>query len=243
MSETERLYNKNTGAAGTQDLAYSEGLRKYMLGVYNYMSLGIVATALIGLFFVMNPAAIGIFAGPVRFVPFVGILALGWFAPKMIMNGSKATAHAAFWGYVALWGLLIGPMVAIYAGLGMGAMVVQAFFITSAVFASMSLYGYTTKKDLAPMGKFLFMASIGLLLAIVVNIFLQSSLFSLITSGLVVVVFSAVTAYETQMIRNLYIEGGGETNERSGIIGAFMLYGTFVTLFVHILNILGIMRD
>ena len=243
MAETERLYEQNRGAAGTRDLAFSEGLRKYMLGVYNYMALGIAATALVGLFFVMNPTAIGVFAGPIRFVPFVGILALGWFAPRMIMGGSKAVAHGAYWGYVALWGLLIGPVVGIYAGLGMGALVVQAFFITSSVFAAMSLYGYTTKKDLAPMGKFLFMASVGLLIAIVVNVFLQSSMFSLITSGLVVLVFSGVTAYETQMIRNLYVEGGGEQNDRSAIFGAFALYGTFVTLFIHILNILGIMRD
>jgi FtsH-binding integral membrane protein len=241
MSETERLYKRNAGTADA--LAFSEGLRSYMLGVYNYMALGIAATALIGLFFVMNPAAIQVFAGPVRFVPFVGILALGWFAPRMIMNGSKATAHGAYWGYVALWGLLIGPVVGIYAGLGLGAEVVKAFFITSSVFAAMSLYGYTTKKDLSGWGKFLFMASVGLLVAIVVNVFIGSTVFSLVTSSLVVLVFSAVTAYETQMIRNLYVEGGGEMNERSSIFGAFALYGSFVTLFIHILNILGIMRE
>lgn len=241
MSETERLYRQNEGA-GT-GVAYDEGLRKYMLGVYNYMAMGIAATALVGLFFVMNPSAIAAFAGPVKWLPFVGILALGWFAPKLIMGGSAAVAHGAYWGYVALWGLLIGPVVGIYAGLGMGIEVVKAFFITSSIFAAMSLYGYTTKRDLAPMGKFLFMASVGLLIAIVVNIFIGSSLMSFITSGLVVLVFSGVTAWETQMIKNLYRQGGGEQNNRFAIFGAFALYGTFVTLFIHILNILGLARE
>ena len=110
-------------------------------------------------------------------------------------------------------------------------------------FAGLSLWGYTTKKDLSGWGKFLFMASVGLLIAIVVNFFIGSTMGSLIISSLVVIVFSAVTAYETQMIRNLYVEGGGEMNERSSIFGAFALYGSFVTLFIHVLNILGIMRD
>jgi hypothetical protein len=107
----------------------------------------------------------------------------------------------------------------------------------------MSLLGYTTKRDLSGMASFLFMATIGLLVAIVVNaIFFQSGMASLITSSLVVLVFSGVTAYETQMIKSLYTEGGA-MNERASIFGAFALYGSFVTLFVHILNILGIMRD
>ena len=242
MSETERLYNRNKGAAGTADLAHSEGLRKYMLGVYNYMALGVAATGLIAFFFVTNPA-LAATVGGLGFIPFIALLALGWFAPKIIMSGSRGAAHATYWGYVALWGVLIGPMIAAYFGLGLAGMVTQAFFISTSIFLAMSLYGYTTKKDLSGWGKFLFMATIGLLIAIVVNFFIGSSMVSLIVSSLVVVVFSAVTAYETQMIRNLYVEGGGEMNERSSIFGAFALYGSFVTLFIHVLNILGIMRD
>ena len=222
--------------------AIDEGLRSYMLGVYNYMALGIAATALIAMLMVANPAIASIFLGPVKFVPFIGILAIGFFAPRMIFSGSPAMAHGVYWLYVALWGALIGPVIAVYVGAGLATEVYKAFFITASVFGALSLYGYTTKRDLAPMGKFLFMASVGLLLAIVVNIFVQSTLFSLITSCGVVLVFSGVTAWETQMIKNLYQEGAHEMNKRASILGAFALYGSFVTLFIHILNILGIMR-
>ncbi|MEM1381747.1 MAG: Bax inhibitor-1/YccA family protein [Pseudomonadota bacterium] len=237
MSETERLYQQRTGA-----VAFDEGLRKYMLGVYNYMALGIAGTALIAFFLLLNPPVASAIIS-VRFIPFIGIIGLGFLAPRMIMNGSAAMAHGAYWGYVALWGMLIGPIVASFVGAGLAGIVAQAFFITATVFLAMSLYGYTTKKDLSPMGKFLFMASIGLLIAIVVNFFLGSELLSFGISALVVVVFSGVTAYETQMIKNLYVQGGGEQNNRMAIFGAFALYGTFVTLFIHILNLLALSRD
>ncbi|WP_031554314.1 Bax inhibitor-1 family protein [Parvularcula oceani] len=240
MSETERLYNKNR--AGTGAVAFDEGLRRYMIGVYNYMALGVAATALIAFAFLMSPAAMQTVAG-LSFIPFIALIALGWFAPRLIMNGSKATAHGAYWAYVALWGVLIGPFVAGYIGMGMAGLVAQAFFISASIFAAMSLYGYTTKKDLSGWGKFLFMASIGFLVAIVVNFFIASTMFSLLISFGVVLLMSAITAFETQMVRNLYVEGAGEMNERSSIFGAFALYGSFITLFIHILNILGIMRE
>lgn len=238
MSETERLQQR----AGTGAAVYDEGLRKYMLGVYNYMAMGIAATALVAFFFLTNQAALQ-FAMGLRFIPFIGIIALGFLAPRMIFNGSGAMAHGAYWGYVALWGMLIGPFVAGYVGLGLAGMVAQAFFITSTIFLATSLYGYTTKKDLSGWGQFLFMASVGLLVAIVVNFFLGSEMLSFLISGAVVLVFSAVTAYETQMIMNLYAQGAGEMNNRAAIFGAFALYGSFVTLFIHILNLLALSRD
>ena len=243
MSETERLYKRNVGAADT--VAFSEGLRSYMLGVYNLMALGIFATAAIATFFVMNPAAAQPFlTTPLRWLPFVGVLGMGFVAPSIIMGKSKGAAQAAYWAYVALWGLLIGPVVAAYVGLGLGSLVIQAFFIASAIFVALSLYGYTTKRDLAPMAKFLFMAMVGLLVLIVANaLFFHNPMASLLISGAVVLVISAVTAYETQMIRNLYVEGAGSMNERSSIFGAFALYGSFVTLFIHILNILRLTND
>ncbi len=239
MSETERLYRKN---AGTATAAFDEGLRKYMLGVYNLMAMGVAATAVIALVFLNVPGLAQTVAG-LSFIPFIALLALGWFAPRLIMNGSRTAAQGAYWAYVALWGVLIGPMIAAYVGMGLAGMVAQAFFISASVFLAMSLYGYTTKKDLSGWGRFLFMASVGLLIAIVVNFFFYSEMISLLISSAVVLVFSAVTAYETQMIRNLYAQGAGEQNERAAIFGAFALYGSFVTLFIHVLNILGIMRD
>ena len=236
MAETDRLYEQ-TGA-----VAFDEGLRKYMLGVYNLMAMGVAGTAIIALVFINVPALAATVAG-LSFIPFIALLGLGWFAPRLIVSGSRTTATMTYWAYVALWGVLIGPMIAAYVGAGLAGMVAQAFFIAASVFLAMSLYGYTTKKDLSGWGRFLFMASVGLLIAIVVNFFLGMEIVSLGISSLVVLVFSAVTAYETQMIKNLYAQGAGEANERAAIFGAFALYGSFVTLFIHILNILGIMRD
>jgi FtsH-binding integral membrane protein len=239
MSETNRLHQRT----GTGALAYDEGLRKYMLGVYNYMALGIAGTALIALAFIQNPQWIATVGG-LGFVPFIGVLAVGWFAPKVIFSGNRSMAFGAYALYVALWGVLIGPFVAATALGPQGAAdVALAFFIAASIFMAMSLYGYTTKKDLSPMAKFLFMAGIGFLVLIVANFFIQSTGFSFLISAGVILYISAVTAYETQMIKNLYVEGASEQNERAAIFGAFALYGSFVTLFIHVLNLLGIMRD
>jgi hypothetical protein len=242
MNEPRRQYGARV--AGARGVAIDEGLRQYMLGVYNYMALAVAGTGVISLLIASNPALIyQIAATPLKWLAFAGILGLGWFAPRVIFSGSKAAAHIMFWAYAAMWGVLIAPMLFFFQQQGAAQDIYRAFFITASVFGGMSLLGYTTKRDLSGMASFLFMATIGLLVAIVVNaIFFQSGMASLITSSLVVLVFSGVTAYETQMIKSLYTEGGA-MNERASIFGAFALYGSFVTLFVHILNILGIMRD
>ncbi|MEM9422298.1 MAG: Bax inhibitor-1/YccA family protein [Pseudomonadota bacterium] len=246
MAETDRLYRQHGTTVG--GVAYDEGLRKYMLGVYNYMALGVAGTAIVALLFLTNDALRNLFLGPVRFIPFIGILAMGWVGPKMIFSSrNPATAHAAYWGYVALWGMLIGPVVAAFVGVGLGIEVAKAFFISASIFGAMSLYGYTTKKDLSGWSRFLMMAGIGLLVAIGVNIvlsfFMDVSLLSFALSGVIVLFISAVTAYETQMIKGLYAQGQGEMNQRASIFGAFALYGSFASLFINILNMLGMARD
>jgi FtsH-binding integral membrane protein len=236
---------RNPGAiAGTRGVAIDEGLRQYMLGVYNYMALAIAGTGLVSFFVASSPQLVGTIAGtPLKWVLFAAILGIGWFAPRVIFSGSKVAAHGLFWAYAAAWGLLIAPMLFAFRMEGAAIEIYRAFFITASVFGAMSLYGYTTKRDLSGWASFLMMATIGLLIAIIVNaIFFKSGMASLITSGLVVLVFSAVTAFETQMIKSLYSQGSA-MNERASIFGAFALYGSFVTLFVHILNILGIMRS
>ncbi|MEM1200897.1 MAG: Bax inhibitor-1/YccA family protein, partial [Pseudomonadota bacterium] len=232
-----------TGAR-TDGAEIDAGLRSYMLSVYNLMALGVAVTAIITLFMANNPALMQVVAvGPMKWVLFAGVLGMGFFAHKLIFSGSKALAHAAYWTYAGLWGLLISPMVAFYMGKDPG-IVVQALGITSVTFGATSLYGYVTKRDLSVFSTFFVMASIGLLLAIVVNIFLQSTLFSLITSFAVVLLFAGITAWETQSIKEMYFAGDDEATARSkGIFGAFLLYGSFVTMFIHILNILGIMRS
>ena len=243
MNDTRRNYGATVARSG--GLAIDQGLRQYMLGVYNYMALAVAGTGLISLAIAANPEFVQALArgGITRWLPFIGILGIGFIAPRVIFSGSKVAAHGLFWLYAALWGVAIAPMLFFFNQAGLAQEIYKAFFITAATFGATSLYGYTAKRDLSGMGTFLFMASIGLLIAVVLNaLIFKSTLMSLITSGGVVLVFSAVTAFETQMIKEMYREGSA-SNERASIFGAFALYGSFVTLFVHILNILGIMRS
>jgi len=219
-----------------------EGLRKYMLGVYNYMALGVAFTGIVALFVASQPALLEAIAlSPFRWVLFLGIIGFGFFAPRVMMSGSMAMAHGSFWIYAAMWGALMSPMFLLYTGDSM----VRVFFITAAAFAGTSLYGYTTKRNLAPMGAFLMMATIGILVAVLVNMFLlQSELFHLGLSIVVVLVFAGLTAYETQMIKNMYSEAdGNEVATRKSIFGAFLLYGSFVTMFIWLLSIFGVARE
>ncbi len=222
------------------------GLRSYMLRVYNYMALGVAWTAIVTLYVSANPALMQMVAlGAMKWVLFFGVLGLGWFAPRLIFSGNAATAYVAYGAYATLWGLLISPMIAYYLHIDGGQLVVRALLITSVTFGATSLAGYVTKRDLSGFAGFFMMASIGLLVAIVVNaIFFHSTMASLITSILVVLLFSGVTAWETQSIKEMYAEGDLPAAARSkAIFGAFMLYGSFITLFIHILNILGIMSN
>ncbi|MGV6800878.1 MAG: Bax inhibitor-1/YccA family protein [bacterium] len=242
MNQDNHSFNDGSARTGI-GVSYNEGLRQYMLGVYNYMALGIGATAVFAMFLVGNAELTNILRGMV-WLPFIGLIAIGFIGPRLVFTGSEIVAHSVYWVYVALWSMLIGPVVSLYAGAGLATDVYRAFFITATVFGAMSLYGYTTKKDLSGWGRFLFMATIGLLVAIVLNFLIfKSGLMGFVISSLVVLVFSAITAYETQMIKQLYADGADESNKRASILGAFMLYGSFATLFIHILNILGFMRD
>ncbi len=223
-----------------------QGLRSYMLGVYNYMALGVAFTGIVSLALAANPALMAaLVGGPLIWVLFIALLGLGFFAPRLIFSGNTALAHAAYWGYAGLWGLLIAPMMARYMSIDGGSVVTQAFLITAATFGATSLAGYVTRRDLSGFAGFFMIASIGLLLAIVINaIFFSSVGASLITSCLVVLLFAGITAYETQMIKEMYYEGDAPgVAKGKSIFGAFALYGSFITLFVHILNILGIMRS
>ncbi len=226
----------------TVDRAYAAdidaGLRAYMLRVYNYMAMGVALTGIVAYAIALNPALMQTIAlGPFKWVLFIGILALGWFSPRIMFSGSTGMAHGAYWLYAGLWGALIAPMVYMYTGES----IARVFFITAAAFAGTSLYGYTTKKDLSTIGRFLAMSTIGILVAVLLNaFFFQSGGFHLILSIVVVLVFAGLTAYETQAIKEMYVAGeGNEMASRKAIFGAFTLYGSFVTMFVWLLSIFG----
>ncbi len=251
MAQIDNRYAQVGTGSRPAAATYDEGLRAYMLRVYNYMGLGVAFTAAITLFLMNSPALMRTIAvGPGKWVLFAGILGLGFFAHKIIMSGSTVMAHGAYWLYCAMWGALISPMVFLFFAKGAGNLVFQALAITAVTFGTTSLLGYTTKRDMTGWGGFLSMASIGLLIVSLVSFFFitdpgTSKTMSMIVSGLVVLLFSAITAWETQQIKDMYVNaanyGGGENFvARSAIFGAFMLYGSFVTLFTHILNLLGI---
>jgi hypothetical protein len=217
------------------------GLRQYMLRVYNYMALGVAFTGIVSMLVAMNPAIMqAVAVGPFKWVLFIGIIGLGFLAPKLMFSRSVGTAQLCFWAYAGLWGALISPMFYQYTGDS----IARAFFVTAAAFAGMSLFGYTTKRDLSGVGRFLVMASIGVFIAIVVNIFVQSSGLHFIMSLLVPVIFAGLTAYETQEIKNWYYEAdAGDVTQRKAIFGAFALYGSFITMFIWILQLLGVARS
>ncbi len=219
------------------------GLRSYMLRVYNYMSLGVAFTGAIAMLVASDVALVQGVAS-MFWLFFIAIIGMGFIAPRLMTSKSVATAQICFWAYAALWGAVLGPTIWVYGQLD-PMLIARAFFITAATFAGLSLFGYTTKKNLAPIGAFLVMATWGILIALLVNVFfLQSVGFDLILSIVVVLVFSGLTAYETQAIRDMYYESDGhDVVTRKAIFGAFLLYGSFVTLFVWILHILGMMRS
>ena len=235
-----------SGGYAVDRAAIDEGLRRYMLRVYNYMALGVAFTGVVSMFIALNAElTYAIALSPIKWVLFAGIIGLGFLAPRLMLNGSAATAHLCFWAYAGMWGGLIGPMLFAYNLGGMADLIAKAFFITTGAFAALSLFGYTTKKNLGPIGAFLCMATFGLLIALLVNIFiLQSPMFDLLLTVGVIVVFSGLTAYETQVIKNSYHQADGTAvQNQKAIFGAFMLYGSFVTLFIWILHLLGIMRE
>lgn len=237
---------------GRSTLAVDEGLRSFMLGTYNYMALGVAGTAAVVLLMMQSPAAMmAVARGPLHWVLFAALMGLGWFSQSLIYSGSKVKAHGAYWLYCALWGALIAPMVGFFLSHGHAALVGQAFLVAAATFAATSLVGYTTKRDMTGWSGFLSMASIGVIIAMLVSFFLItdpaiSKTVSLVISSIVVLLFSVITMFETQAIKSMYIhgaaQGGEEFLHRSSIFGAFMLYGSFITLFIHILNVLGIMN-
>ena len=240
------VWNQNNTVAGSATgINVDAGLRAYMNRVYTLMAMGIGLTGVITYAIAITPSLlIPLATGPLKWVAFFGVLGLGWMAPNVIMTKSRNTAGMMFWMYSALWGVMMAPMIASFLQTQQGALdIARAFLITSAMFGGASIYGYTTKRDLSTFGRFLMMAGIGLVVALVVNIFLQSSLFSLGISALVVLFSAGMTAYETQMIRNMYYQlpSGGAVS-RFAILGAFMLYGSFVTMFIHVLSIISAMR-
>jgi FtsH-binding integral membrane protein len=215
---------------------YDEGLRKFMLSVYNNMTISLVISGAVALFVSMSPGMMSLIWAThlkwvVVFLPLVMSLGFTFMVDKI----SSSTARLFLFVFAAAMGLSLSSLFAIFK---MGS-IVQVFFITAATFGAASLYGYTTKRDMTNIGSFLIMGVIGIVIASIVNIFLQSSMFGFIISCLAVLIFTGLTAYDTQELKNVYDSQYDEEMEKSGVIGALGLYMNFINIFVHLLQIIG----
>lgn len=226
------------GFAGTAaqvdiDLA----LRAHMLKVYNIMASGLLLSGIVAVAVAMSPALVGaIWGSPLRWVVLLAPLGLIMWMSFGFNSMSARTLSTLYWVFTALMGLSLSSLFMIYTG----ASVVKVFFITSATFGAASLYGYLTKKDLTSMGTFLFMGLIGLIIAGLVNIFLQSPLMHFVISAIGVLVFTGLTAYDTQNIKAEFNEGhAAEVQQKGATMSAVRLYLNFVNLFQFMLSILG----
>ncbi|NQW01057.1 MAG: Bax inhibitor-1/YccA family protein [Rhodospirillales bacterium] len=225
-----------TGArAATSQI--DEGLRLYMLKVYNYMCIALGLTGAVAYAASTSQSLMAaIYGTPLQWVVMLAPLGLVFFLSARINQMKAQTAQTVFWIYSALVGLSISYIFMIYTG----ASITRVFFITSAAFAGLSLYGYTTKRDLSGMGSFLVMGLIGIIIASVVNIFLASSALMFVISVVGVLVFAGLTAYDTQAIKAIYLESdGSETHEKKAIMGALRLYLDFLNMFLMLLHLFG----
>jgi uncharacterized protein len=235
--------------AGRADMAVDAGLRSFMLGVYNKMALGLLLSGGIAYGVSVTPALLQLFfGGPQAYVVLFAPLALILISSFMMKNPSPAGANIIYWGVVATMGLSLGLTVAIYAAGASGMItIVKALLVTAATFGGLSLWGYTTKRDLTGWGTFLYMGVIGMILASLVNFgfaaFTGAPIngLDLAISVIGVLVFSGLTAYKTQMIKYMYYELGGD--QRAMSVGttyaALGLYITFINLFLSILRIMS----
>lgn len=221
------------------------GLRAYMLRVYNYMAMGLTVTGVISYFVAHTPALLSLFytqtaagvaptvlAYIAMFSPLAFVLILSFGIQRM----KASTAQLVFWLFSGVMGLSLTHIFLTYTGTS----IVRVFFISASVFAAMSLYGYTTKRDLSGLGSFLFMGLIGIIVASIVNIFLASPMMYFVISAIGVLVFVGLTAYDTQGIKNTYdVSDSGEVTQKKAIYGALRLYLDFINLFLMLLHLFG----
>ncbi len=245
-------YPSQMGAGFGTQAAVDQGLRSYMLGVYNNMVIGLGITGLVALgLYMMSVNGAGgtlrsgadltdfgrfLYLSPFKYVLMFAPLAAVIFLSVKIQSMSAATARVTFFVYAALMGASLSIFGLVYGH----ASIARVFFITAAAFGTLSLYGYTTKKDLSGMGSFLIMGLFGLMFASIVNIFLQSSGMQWAISIIGVLMFAGLTAYDTQNIKEMYYQGDmHEVAQKKSIMGALQLYMDFIGMFQFLMSMMG----
>lgn len=245
MPDIRDFQTRTINPAATQaDAAIDQGLRSYMLKVYNLMAVGVALTGLVAYAFsemagtreALTPFGRAIYASPLQWVILFAPLALVFFISFRIEKMSAFAAQATYWIYAGLVGASLSSIFFVYTD----ASIVKTFAVTAASFAALSLYGYTTKRDLSAMGSFLVMGLFGLVIASLVNIFLKSSALDFALSIIGVLVFAGLTAWDTQKIKEMYFESDGfEVMSKKAIMGALALYMDFINLFLFLLRFMG----
>lgn len=238
------------GSATRTGAAVDEGLRSYMLGVYNYMAAGIALTGIVAYFVsaaavvervggnvALSPFGQMLYASPLKWVVMLAPLAFVFFLSFRVHRMSVPAAQISFWLFAAVMGVSLSSIFLVFTGQS----ITRVFFVTAAAFAALSLYGYTTKKDLSGWGTFLIMGVVGIIIAALVNIFLQSSALQFAISVLGVLIFAGLTAYDTQRIKDTYYEIAGDATmmAKGAIMGALSLYLDFINMFVSMLQLFG----
>jgi len=244
MSDFDRNYAARSAPFG-RAVAVDAGLRAYMLRVYNYMAIGVALTGVAAYatyqMVLSNPGLQQtLFSGPLYFVLLFVPLGLVFFLSFRIQHLQPATAQALFFIYAAILGVSLTPIFIVYTG----ASIARVFFISAASFGALSLYGYTTQRDLSGFGSFLMMGLVGIIIASLVNIFLKSSAMEFVISVVGVLVFAGLTAYDTQQIKEMYsVNDDGTAAGRKAIMGALRLYLDFINLFQFIMSFMGQDRE
>ena len=229
------------GMAGDA-VGFDAGLRKHMLSIYNYMASGVLLTGIVALLFAASGMAAQVMTGgPLTWLIILSPLAIV-FAMSFGQNKfSTGTLQAMFWGFAVLMGLSLSTIFLVYTGGSIAA----TFFATAGAFAGLSLFGYTTKKDLSGWGSFLIMGVIGLIVAMLLNVFIfKSSTFDLAISAIGVLIFAGLTAYDTQRLKEQYRHlRGTEFAGKAIVLGALSLYLDFINMFLFLLRFMGAARD
>jgi len=249
MSDYDRNYAARTGYGADRAAVIDAGLRAYMIRVYNYMAAGVALTGVVSWLtfnaavqtnaagqLALTPFGQTIYGGPLMIVLFLGTLGLVFFMSFRISHLQPSTALMLFMVYAGLLGVMLSSVFLTYTH----ASIARTFFISAASFGALSLYGYTTQRDLSPIGSFLTMGLFGLILAMIVNIFLKSTGLDFAISALGVLIFAGLTAWDTQRIKEMYsVNDDGTVAGRKAVMGALTLYLDFINLFLFLLRFMG----
>jgi FtsH-binding integral membrane protein len=216
--------------------AYDTGLRRHMLSIYNYMASGVLLSGIVAMFFASSGMAAQVLSTPLKWVIMLAPLGFVFGMSLGAVRMKTSTLQMLYWGFCVVMGLSLSAIFLVFTA----SSIATTFFATAAAFAGLSLFGYTTKKDLSGFGTFLIMGLVGILVAMLINVFVGSTVLQMVISILGVLIFAGLTAYDTQRLKHQYYElRGTEFMGKAVVLGALSLYLDFINMFQFLLSFLG----